>query len=155
MLKEQVTRLTAYNEWANRRVAQLLRQPAAAAMPEPLRLFSHVLAAESIWLCRLRQLPITETPQSAYTIEDCSARIPRLAEEWRSYFSVLTEEEVCTGEVTYRNMAGEAFTSPVRDVLTHIVNHGTYHRGQVVQLLKGVVSPLPVTDFIAYSRGLA
>jgi uncharacterized damage-inducible protein DinB len=55
--------------------------------------------------------------------------------------------------ITYRNSAGDQFTSTVEDILTHVAMHATYHRGQIAAALRaGGDSPSP-TDYIAFVRG--
>jgi uncharacterized damage-inducible protein DinB len=55
--------------------------------------------------------------------------------------------------VTYRNSAGDQFTSTVEDILTHIALHGSYHRGQIAASVRaGGDTPSP-TDYIAFVRG--
>ena len=55
--------------------------------------------------------------------------------------------------VTYRNSAGEEYTSTVEDILLHVALHGAYHRGQIARALRqGGAVPEP-TDYIAFTRG--
>jgi uncharacterized damage-inducible protein DinB len=55
--------------------------------------------------------------------------------------------------VTYRNSAGDQFTSTVEDILTHVAMHVSYHRGQIAAALRaGGDTPSP-TDYIAFTRG--
>jgi uncharacterized damage-inducible protein DinB len=55
--------------------------------------------------------------------------------------------------ITYRNSAGDEFTSTVEDILTHVAMHGSYHRGQIAASLRaGGDTPSP-TDYIAFVRG--
>jgi uncharacterized damage-inducible protein DinB len=66
--------------------------------------------------------------------------------------SELTEESR-EMPVTYRNSAGEQFTSTLEDILTHVSLHGAYHRGQIAASIRaGGDVPSP-TDYIAFARG--
>jgi uncharacterized damage-inducible protein DinB len=57
-------------------------------------------------------------------------------------------------EVAYRNSAGQAFRNSVADILCQVVLHGSYHRGQIAQLVRqGGGEPAP-TDYIGYRRGV-
>ena len=60
------------------------------------------------------------------------------------------------GLFRYKTFRDEEFTQPVSDVLVHLFNHGTYHRGQWVnQLRECGVQKLPATDFVVFSRELS
>jgi uncharacterized damage-inducible protein DinB len=50
-------------------------------------------------------------------------------------------------------MSGEPFTSSLGQMLRHVVNHSTYHRGQVTTMLRQLGVPAPATDLILYYRG--
>ena len=64
-------------------------------------------------------------------------------------------EEVINSELTYKNSRGEQFNQPVSEILLHVFNHGTYHRGQLVTMLRALgVTNLPATDFIVWSRAV-
>jgi uncharacterized damage-inducible protein DinB len=55
--------------------------------------------------------------------------------------------------VTYRNSAGDQFTSTVEDILTHIALHGSYHRGQIAASARAGGDTHSPTDYIAFARG--
>lgn len=63
---------------------------------------------------------------------------------------------VSTGEldrvVEYRNTKNPAFANPLRQMLQHVVNHGTYHRGQVTAMLRQLGANPLATDLIAFYR---
>lgn len=54
--------------------------------------------------------------------------------------------------IAYQNSSGQHFTSTINQILSHLALHASYHRGQVVLLLKGHVDTLPTTDYIFYVR---
>ena len=49
-------------------------------------------------------------------------------------------------------MAGDPFLDNLTDILTHLVNHSTYHRGQITQLLRRPGMTPPGTDYILFAR---
>ncbi len=56
-------------------------------------------------------------------------------------------------EFTYRNSKKELFKQPVFQVLMHLFNHQTYHRGQLVTIMRSLnIDKIPKTDFIEFSR---
>ena len=55
-------------------------------------------------------------------------------------------------KVIYRNTKGEEFSTPIVDILTHVVMHGAYHRGQIARAFGAAGAAAPSTDFILYTR---
>ena len=137
-----------HNRWADENVLASLRR-APDPPEEALRLFAHVIGAEIIWMDR-----IDATPQSSavWPEPDLDA-IARIIPELHGRFGACLEAGRLDRPVGYVNSAGHAFTTPVRDILTHVALHGAYHRGQVALILrKRGLEPAP-TDFIAFVRG--
>jgi uncharacterized damage-inducible protein DinB len=56
--------------------------------------------------------------------------------------------------IEYKNLKGDAFAKPVWEILLHVVNHGTYHRGQIAAMLRQLGHVPPSTDFIYFVDGL-
>jgi len=54
--------------------------------------------------------------------------------------------------VNYKNSKGEKYSNTVTEILTHLFNHSTYHRGQIVERLKGKLPQMPETDYIMFAR---
>jgi len=54
--------------------------------------------------------------------------------------------------ISYRDMKGHPWVSPVWQIVLHVVNHGTHHRGQVAGFLRSMGKTPPVLDLIAYYR---
>ncbi len=148
----QLDKLFRHLAWADDRALAALRRAGAGHSPA-LELLAHVLAAEHVWLARLTGVPARHAVWPALALEDCAA----LARENQAGFTALlrslTPAELGR-EVPYTNSAGLSFRSSVEDILLHVALHGSYHRGQVAQLLRqGGVAPEP-TDFIGFVRGV-
>jgi uncharacterized damage-inducible protein DinB len=72
-----------------------------------------------------------------------------LWETWVNQASDLQLEHV----FAYQNSRKEQFKQPIHEMLVHVCNHGTYHRGQLVQMLRTFgETKIPATDFIVYCR---
>lgn len=143
-------RLFAYENWANERIAECLQsmnQPDERA----LELLSHVLAAKITWLNRLNGITTFIPLWEKYDIIDCLLLLTQNNRAWETFLNTLTDEKL-TSFVTYTNTKGEAYSTQVQEILTHVINHSTYHRGQMVSSLKGKISVLPVTDYIVFER---
>ncbi len=153
--------LVRYNAWARDRFLRVVRDMSEGDFVRDLGdgvgslrdKLAHILAAESIWLDRLdgvsaAKFPdVAEFPDKAALVErwtQIGARIEKLA-------AALTDEAL-HGKCSYRNLQGKEFTSELWEILAHMMNHGTYHRGQAASLCRRITGKPPVTDFIAFVR---
>jgi uncharacterized damage-inducible protein DinB len=137
--------------WGHRRVLEALRGP-----PTPparaVRLLAHLLAAEDVWLRRLRGEDATVTPiWPDWNLEACAERLTANAEAYHTFLESLTDARL-REVVTYPNSAGKVFHTPVGDILHHVFSHGAYHRGQVALLLRQAGLEPVNTDFITFVR---
>ena len=145
-LLEDLRRQFAYDEWANREVLAGLR---ASAHPteRPLQLLAHILAAERLWLERIRKEPQSLSVWPDFSFDQCQAQIAELAQLWRELFGQLSTARL-SEEITYKNSKDEPWSSTVQDVLTHVVLHSAYHRGQIASQVRAGGEAPAYTDFI-------
>ena len=135
--------------WADRALVDLLSSsPAAQPVPGVLRLLSHVVAAERVWLMRIRgENSANEPIWPELHLEQIAALAAANAEQYREALDDDRERIV-----TYRNSKGTPFSTRLADILTHVALHGSYHRGQIATALRaGGVEPIN-TDYITYVR---
>jgi uncharacterized damage-inducible protein DinB len=139
-------RLLAYDDWANREALAALCR-AATPPPRAVALLAHVLAARRLWLGRLRQdrTPVPVWPEP--DLDRCEALLGEVETGWRDYLAGLTETAL-DQPVAYVNTKGEPWTSTAADILTHVVLHSAYHRGQVATELGAHGLTPAVTDYI-------
>ncbi len=62
--------------------------------------------------------------------------------------------EAWLGPFTYRNNAGVESTMPYWQIAMHVINHGSYHRGQFATMLRQAGIVPPGTDLLIYYRSL-
>jgi uncharacterized damage-inducible protein DinB len=138
-------RLLAHARWAEARVHTAL---VPVSPPEAGRLFAHLAAAAVLWQARIegRAAPLPVWP-------DLSPD-EALAHAHAAYdaFGGMIETEDLGRAVSYVNSKGEAFESTVGDILTHVCQHGAYHRGQIARVLREAGHAPPYTDFIQFAR---
>jgi uncharacterized damage-inducible protein DinB len=143
----------AYDEWANREVLTGLR---ASAHPpaRPRQLLAHILSAERLWLERIRKQPQSLPVWPDLTLDQCEEQIADVAQLWRNFLSQLPPAGL-SETVVYKNSKGEPWTSTVEDILTHVVLHSAYHRGQIAGQVRAGGEQPAYTDFIhAVRQGL-
>jgi uncharacterized damage-inducible protein DinB len=143
----------AYNHWANRECLGAMRAGGSIANKTVGRV-AHILSAEKLWLERIRKEPQSMPVWPSSTIEDCLALADEMAVAWRNYLTALAPDGL-DGKVEYRNSKGEPWSSRVVDVLTHVLMHSAYHRGQIALEMRSAGMEPAYTDFIhAVRQGL-
>lgn len=140
-----------YDGWSVARSLAAL-ESAASQNPAAARPLAHLLAAEKVWLMRLRG---EETAGLDISPELSLAECEKLADENRQGFSALLSAmtaDALDSEVAYRNSKGTEFRTRVGDILLHVVLHGAYHRGQVASALRAGGDAPANTDYITFVR---
>ena len=138
-------RLFAYDAWANAAALASLRDGPA---PEPARAWmAHIIGAERLWLARLHEEPSAMPVWPDLDLEACAAELTGLAGDWMRWLEPLDDDGLADG-VAYRNSKGEFWTSTVGDILTHVVVHAGYHRGQIARAVRAAGGAPAYTDFI-------
>ena len=108
---------------------------------------SHILAAERLWLERLQQKPQSLPVWPKLDQQGCEAEASELGRLWKKYLGELSPaafERI----VEYRNSKGEAWSNRVEDILTHVLMHSAYHRGQIASHMRASGETPAYTDFI-------
>ncbi|HEU0016708.1 MAG TPA: DinB family protein [Longimicrobium sp.] len=147
----QLRRLFAHMRWADERVMEALRR-AETIPPQALEIYAHLLAAEHVWLSRLRGQAPRLAVWPVLSPDECAVLAAENEAGFDAYLDELGAEDA-TRSIAYRNSAGDAFESRVDDVLLHVATHGAYHRGQVALLLRQAGAEPAATDYIAWARG--
>jgi uncharacterized damage-inducible protein DinB len=135
-------------QWADARVlAAALQQEAACPA------LTHIYAAEEVWLRRLTgeesfQLAAVVKPAS---MKDLAGVWPALHQRWDQFADSVSDWEKMA---PHRNSRGELFEMPVWQIVMHVTNHSTHHRGQVVKQMRDAGHTPPPTDLILFYRAL-
>ncbi|MFL5572064.1 MAG: DinB family protein [Gemmatimonadaceae bacterium] len=150
-MKDHFIRLYQHVEWADARTLQSLRS-ASHRQKKDLQLYAHILGAEHTWLSRINGVAPTVAVWPELTLNECEALGQQNISAFNALVSQLTQEFLGTS-VTYRNSAGDQFTSTIEDILTHVSIHGAYHRGQIASSIRASGDTPSPTDYIAFVRG--
>ncbi|MBA2745532.1 MAG: hypothetical protein H0U44_04825 [Flavisolibacter sp.] len=161
-MKPIVHQLASYNSWANELLMktilqlpeQLPAQEVKSSFPSIIKTMLHVWDAESIWWQRMKLSEKIIVPSEKFNgdLKSLSLGLMQQDRQWVEWV-LNAQEHVFTHEFIYQNSKKEQFKQPVYQVLLHVFNHGTYHRGQLVNMLRQLgVDKIPATDFIVYSR---
>jgi uncharacterized damage-inducible protein DinB len=158
---DEIRTLFAYNRWANLRFLDALSvltdeelgRNMGSSFPSVAETLVHLLGAEWIWLERWSGRSPSGFPD-AYTLNSVAAvriRWDTLWREQRAFLDGLGDDDLAR-PVAYTNLAGADYTQPLGDLLRHVVNHATYHRGQLTTLLRQLGHGAPGTDLVTFYR---
>ena len=145
-LADYLRRQFSYDEWANREVLAAIRA-AGLENDRSLQLMAHILAAERVWLERLKQVPQSVPVWPKPDLAQCEAQAAELGGRWLEFLDLITAGDV-SQSISYTNSKGEEWTSTIVDVLTHVVLHSAYHRGQIASHMRSIGQTPAYTDFI-------
>jgi uncharacterized damage-inducible protein DinB len=110
----------------------------------------HVYYADRVWLNRLRGTPHPFADEGAGPdLVALRSAWPSLWAELRAYAAGLSAEEL-SESFDYVNLLGQSITLARWQALTHLVNHGTLHRGQVMAMIRQLGHQPPATDILYY-----
>jgi len=150
MLKDHFIHLFKYNDWATRETARSVT--GFEKKDEKLtELFSHIVSAQKIWLNRTLERDIYINPWEKHALQECISQSTEITAEWINMVESFKEKDV-ERRVEYKNTKGEKFTNTIKDIITHVINHSTYHRAQIAQKVKALGGKPAVTDYIVYQR---
>ena len=114
---------------------------------------NHVYLAELLWFRKLTGEPNTLFAEcrSPVDLDELGAEWPALHQRWLDWSCSLSSEEWAT-VLVYKNLAGTESKLPYWQIVMHLVNHGSYHRGQVATMLRQSGIKPPGTDLAAFYR---
>lgn len=145
-----LTSLRQHGEWADRRLLEALRS-APQPIPEALRELCHVRGAQEIWLSRVEQRSPTLPIWPALSIDELGEIGRSLDQAWRGFIEQLRDPGL-SEPISYVTSGGEPFTTPVGEILLHMLTHGQYHRGKANAALRAVRAVPPSVDYIVWTR---
>ena len=137
-----------YTHHYNDLVIKSLMQKYDNLPKKSLQLINHTLNAQEIWNYRVLQKPVNTKVWDIRPLDKLKD-----INNYNLETSILIIDNYDFEKVIdYINSKGERFSNTVRDILFHVINHSTYHRGQIATdcKLNGMI-PL-VTDYIFYRR---
>lgn len=155
-------KLCEYNVWANGEIVGFMRKAGPQAynleqqssFPTLLKTLYHIWDAQHIWLLRLDGKSISDWPSKSFagTAEQGFQGFMENSKALKNFVLNLEEPDF-KEEITYTNTKGEAFVSSLGDMVLHCMNHSTYHRGQMITMLRNAgFTDVSSTDYIHFMR---
>jgi len=159
MQPETIRELYVYNHWANQRMLASLAPVSSENFTRSMGnsftslrdTVAHILAAEWIWLERwLGRSPKALLPAADFpTVTSIRQRWATVDQDRDRFITTLTPAKL-DESVAYINTRGERFAYVLWQQMVHVVNHSSYHRGQVTTLLRQLGAEPQSTDLLLY-----
>ena len=157
---QDIHNLYEYNYWANHRLLDVVETLSHEQFTKDLRsshggihgTLVHIMAAEEIWLKRWKGESPTglRKPEEFPTFEAMSDHWDMVEHEMMGFCHMLKSDDYITRMTTYKTIEGKSFSQPLYQMMQHLVNHSSYHRGQVSLMLRQLgAEPVP-TDFLVF-----
>jgi uncharacterized damage-inducible protein DinB len=153
--------LLAYDEWANRQmlsdIEQLteeqLTRDLSSSHRSILETLAHIVAVEWVWLERLKGNSPQAPPAwcSEPSVDLLKEQLGATEAERRDFVAALSDDSL-SSVIDYKTLDGTAASSKLDDIFRHVVNHSTYHRGQVSTMMRQSGGKVTSTDLIFYLR---
>jgi uncharacterized damage-inducible protein DinB len=161
-MKELLVQFASYNLWANTVLMHNIlslpeeqqQQEMASSFKSLYKTTLHIWDAENMWWQRMKLLEHILRPSDAFkgSFHDLVKELQLQDKQWIEWINNAQEHHL-QHEFSYQNTKREKFKQPVFQMLLHLFNHGSYHRGQLVNILRQLeVDKIPQTDFIVWSR---
>ena len=161
MKVEEVRMLYDYNSWANHRLLdacavltqEQFTRDMHSSFPSTRDTLVHILGAELLWYERFQGgnpkqlLDVAGFP----TLGHIRERWATVGTDLLRFVAGLSQADLERVH-NFRTTAGELYPSPLWQALQHLVNHGSYHRGQVTAFLRQLGAKAVSLDLIRYSR---
>jgi uncharacterized damage-inducible protein DinB len=160
MIKKEIQLLFEYDKWADLKMLEVLAVLTGDQFKKDLHssfggvqgTIVHILSANRVWLSRwngkepeplkTEDYPAIEIVKKQWDIYQC---------EISNFLQGLTDEKI-NMPLQYKDFKGNIYTQPLFQQMQHKVNHSSYHRGQLVTMLKQLGMAVVSTDLISYIR---
>lgn len=146
-MKEKLTDLFEYSYHFNKEMIKIISENLSKTDDKTISLINHILNAQQVWNSRI----LNEKPFEVWQINPIESLEEINGENFNNAIHILADYEL-DQKIEYRNSKGIRFENSIFDILFHIINHSTYHRGQINSQLKNSGIESILTDYIFYKR---
>jgi len=151
--------MNEYNKWANAKMLDVASKLSPEQFTADLQsshrsvrdTLAHTLAAEWIWLERWKGTSpgALLTAADFPTAESLRARWAQVEKDYTEFFGELSDEAL-ERVIAYKNTKGEQWEYPLGSMIQHLLNHSTYHRGQVTTMLRQLGAEVIPVDLLVF-----
>jgi uncharacterized damage-inducible protein DinB len=161
MTPEEIRLLFDYNAWANHRSREAaaaltneqFTRPLGSSFPSVGDTLAHICGAEWIWHERFQGNSPSSLPDLSAFKTAAELRVNWIEQESKlmGFVSRLTQADL-DRSMEYKTLKFGVYRNPLWQSMQHLVNHGTYHRGQVTTLLRQLGAKPLLTDLMHFYR---
>jgi uncharacterized damage-inducible protein DinB len=153
-----LTKLIEYNNWANRRIADQIRsmrndlftEEVGGSFPSIRLTMVHIMESDWLWMHRFNGIPLVDIPDN-WSTDNAQAVVniwTPIQDQTLERVQALSTDP--GQEIHFITKKGTPFSLSLADLVMHIANHGTYHRGQIVNMIR-ILGQTPVnTDYFIF-----
>lgn len=140
-------KLFTYDKWANKKIFDAFQElKDGEAKSEIVKLFSHILAAQKIWIERIEG---NKLEMEVWPLLSGKEMQQLITANHENLIELISKKEML---ISYKNSKGEDFENSAGDILTHLIIHGQHHRAQIARILRAEGIKPPGTDFLFFMR---
>ena len=161
-MQQHLAKLSRYHRWATEKLFESVSLLTEEQYRQPTDLFfgsvhgtlNHLLLVDQLWYARLEGVPYTVNNLSHEIEQDAKALETALlgqCDNWFKTCAALTERRLAQ-DITFRNLSDEPCKLNTGDLMIHVFNHGTHHRGQISAALVAFGVPVPEMDYYYFVR---
>ena len=161
-MKKMLSQYAAYNLWANQRIIEVINNLTDEQTERNIvssfngiqKTLLHLWDVESIWWQRLKLAENQSWQSDTYTgsLMELTKNLLTQSKQWKEWIDIATEAAL-EHEFIYKNSKKDQYKQPVYEMLFHLFNHQTYHRGQLITMMRqSGEKSIPNTDLIAFLR---
>jgi uncharacterized damage-inducible protein DinB len=156
MNRSDILNLYRFNEWANDRLIaaigalppEVVNRDLGGGFRSMRGVVAHIIFVEWVWLERWRGVSPSTVPNwvTSEDLTDLIAQVSDIQSRRGVFLDQLTESTL-SEKLSFHYVSGDQGSSEFGDLLLHVVNHSTYHRGQLAFMLRQVGTVPPSTDY--------
>ena len=161
-MKELLLQYAMFNHWANQRISyeimgmdeNLHQQLVKSSFPNLYATMLHLWDVESAWYQRIHGHEQIMMPSKNFNpnMKETINGLLNQSQQWIHHIQSISETDL-QGMISYKNMAGVPYTEHLFQLMLHLFNHQTYHRGQLVTMMRELgEEKFSSTDFITWVR---
>lgn len=163
-MKQLLTSFVRYDLWANEKILQVIlslseeqqKHYIASSFPSVEKTCLHIWDASSIWWQRVQLHEQIVVPSLSFhpSMKDIANGLVHQNKQWIDWI-VDQDEKTLESDFSYKSSKGDPYRQPLQDIVLHLSNHGTYHRGQLVTMLRQLgLEKIPQVDYILFARSV-
>jgi len=155
-VKKLILQFFDYHSWANNQLIdhlsklpkEIIHKEVNSVFPSISQTFAHMYAVDKLWFLRVSGKSVNSIEAQPFiTTQEMNDAFTYLHNEMLEFLNLIDDLEQ---PVIYTNTKGEHFRNSIREIIYHIVNHGTYHRGNIAAMIRQLGYQGISTDYIYY-----